>query len=426
MRETFYRRHLFEVRTSLHGVTAGLALCLACTGGNAPNDASSAGSADYGDAPDERPTGYPSGERTGAFPTRGSSGGAHSLDPMRAWLGRPGNRESANSDGSRPDTDDGVLEMNVEFLHDRPRANLLVQVGSEDPDAEMWLNVLVDLDMNGRWGGEREWVVQNQAIDFQESDKKVHSVQVPAFAYGDEKPPTAAWMRVALTDRTVPPNWDGTGSFERGEIEDYLVELPKGDQPAVAASCDNPDTHSGAWGFDGANHVKVRCTLTPVSGSGGQVHFDFERRNGGTTHSALCPGQSLDAASTEAHVSGGPVRLGKGPTSLECLFNRAGRLPSEWELRIDGGSARSRVSNTGIVLGLGGALSTTFKLEKGGCDMECSARKSCFGSKECRGGCCVEAWAPECAELEPEACGRCCAITGGRSAGDCVRQACAL
>ncbi len=395
--------------------------CATQSGGR-PGEASD--SADFGDAPDEQQTGYPTGAKEGSFPTRAESGGAHVVNPTQAWLGTPGTSEGGDSDGSQPDADDGLEQMSLDMSGDETFAQLVVRVGSEDPDALMWLNVLVDLDMNGRWEGPSEWVVKNHEVNFKKSDKKAHSVQVPPFSYGAGPPPPAAWMRIALTERTVPPAWDGTGSFERGEIEDYLVELPKGEHPLVLPDCRNPDTHSGAWGFDGAEYVFVRCRLKKMGPGSGQVNFEFERQSGGVTHAALCPGYSAEASAKSKHVHGGPVRLDGTPT-LGCFFNKAGRLPSRWKLQMGAGASRSRTTNTGVVVGLTGGSETEFSIERGSCELECRGSSGCYGNKACENGCCVESWAEECAELDAQACGRCCAITGGRRASDCVRQSCA-
>src|SRR5688500_4750631 len=60
--------------------------------------------ADYGDAPDGGPTGYPAPfAQTGSFPTLFGSGGAHAVDTSRATLGLTASAEVDAADPADPD-----------------------------------------------------------------------------------------------------------------------------------------------------------------------------------------------------------------------------------------------------------------------------------------------------------------------------------
>jgi hypothetical protein len=43
------------------------------------------------------------------------------------------------------------------------------------------------------------------------------------------------WFRFSVTESPVPANWDGSGSFEDGETEDYLL-LIAGSSPVDESS----------------------------------------------------------------------------------------------------------------------------------------------------------------------------------------------
>lgn len=409
---------------------ASLAALLGCAASTTPPRATQPGQADYGDAPDHQPTGYEHGAQLGQFPTLAEHDGARVLRPGLAWLGTPGSSSDGSHDGRHPDTDDGVQDMRLDMASGQVLADLVVEVGAEDPDALLWLNVLVDLNADGRWagtaaGGEPEWAVQNLRIDQKQADKKVQPMRVPPFRYSDgPHSPARAWMRLTLTDREVPSNWDGSGSFDLGEIEDYLVEIS--DTPVVGIDCKNPDTRSGNWGFDGAEFTSVHCSVSPAVGSTtpAGLRLVFERMAGGVSHSGLCEGMEADASGSAARVEG-PLQLRKGKNQLTCMFDRTGRLPSTWKLSLSQDDTRATLTRRGLKLGVAPQRSSTFVLDKGSCGLPCKSNAGCYGDKVCSRGCCVEPWAPQCENLEAEACGRCCAHTGRSRAADCIRRACA-
>ena len=108
--------------------------------------------ADYGDAPDDGPTGYPAPfAQTGKFPSLFTSGGAHVLDISAASLG-PGITEEADAAVVNLDIDDSLTNFYTTLTSIPPPTTMSVNVtGTETGD--YFFNALIDLNMDGRWGG---------------------------------------------------------------------------------------------------------------------------------------------------------------------------------------------------------------------------------------------------------------------------------
>lgn len=422
------------------GVGGGVALyCagLACNPAASPSAGS--GRADYGDAPDGTRAGYENGA-VGHFPTRASSDGVRVLNEREFWLGQPASLEDDADDSRDPDghpnldrdRDDGLVAMTLDRTGSPPRASITLDIGTRGARRDLFLNVLVDLDQDGRWrdGGDvnPEWSVRNFAIALAEADRRTINRE---FAYASgARVPSAAWMRVLLTDQRVADDWDGRGVFENGEVEDYLVELATA-AGSVDVDCRNPSSGAGQWSFDGGRTTRVACQFrsaeTVASNAGAQsVEFDLVRQNGGVRHTGICGASPVSlTGTTGANVHVGPVALSRAATTVECTYEKGWPLPSSWKLELRLPTAPSIPTERGIRLGHGGRLSAAFKIEKGTCPRSCQSDHQCIGDEACTDHCCVPAWAAECAGMAAEACGRCCAVTGGVHAPDCVRQACA-
>ncbi len=81
-------------------------------------------------------------------------------------------------------------------------------------------------------------------------------------------------MRVALTKEMVPDNWDGTGEFSAGEIEDHFIQLPrKNDKPIPALTVDCGGPYKPG--------EQVTCSVT---NSGGAGTFTYSLSHIGTGH----------------------------------------------------------------------------------------------------------------------------------------------
>ncbi len=198
---------------------------------------------DYGDAPDGGPTGYHAlFAQTGQFPTQFSSDGARTLNVDEAYLGSSASAEEGASDPTDPDglpnltntdSDDGLTDFFITLTSIPPPTTLSVDVSAPEgsPGGTFYLNAIIDLNMDGEWGGqgvngELEWVVQNQPV--QVTPGSTTPFTSPPFGFGNGNLlPDGAFMRIALTKEMVPANWDGTGEFSSGEIEDHFIQLPK-------------------------------------------------------------------------------------------------------------------------------------------------------------------------------------------------------
>ncbi len=137
-----------------------------------------------------------------------------------------------------------------------------------------YVNVLIDWNQDGTWGGTASGpgctnVPEHVLVDFVVPPLYIGPLSAltpPNFQIGPNR--GYAWARFSITERPVSPNnerWDGSGAFEDGETEDYLLridpsqttdELDFGDAPEFW-----PDgTPTGypttvATGNNGARHI---------------------------------------------------------------------------------------------------------------------------------------------------------------------------
>ena len=212
---------------------------------------------DFGDAPDGSPAGYANARIVGRFPTQlktlnGDGPGAHILRPGADRLGSLVTREAGANDPDDEDGtpnlvnadggDDGVRGLTVQLSGVPPQARLTVQV-SLSPEAALgprFVNVLIDMNLDGRWSDEPsdvpEWAVRNWRL--QAAGGASVTVRSDPFPMAAGKVlPDKAWMRVLLTRTPIQADsWDGSGSWTFGEIEDYqiAVPVPPGTEPGLA------------------------------------------------------------------------------------------------------------------------------------------------------------------------------------------------
>ena len=96
-----------------------------------------------------------------------------------------------------------------------------------------FVNVLIDMNMNGEWDGVigpgvSEWAVTNFPVVVAPGVSQ--NVTLPPFVFANgNRLPDGAWMRISLTDSPIlaTPSWDGSGTFAAGEIEDHVIDLPR-------------------------------------------------------------------------------------------------------------------------------------------------------------------------------------------------------
>ncbi|MCP4871275.1 MAG: hypothetical protein GY898_21405 [Proteobacteria bacterium] len=220
---------------------------------NVPPDTSNQVLGDYGDAPDGYPTRYSPGDGVagmGSFPSD-----AHVTVLNSAFLGDAVTGERGVLD---PDDGDGTHNMTDDDRHDdgivglraltvtSVSADVRITAAPDAPTAGWFLNVLLDANGDGEWAPTpafEEWRVQNLPVTVVPGS----SVEVELSGFWPVPSRRQAWMRLALTDSPVPNDWDGSGSFNAGEIEDSLILRP------VLDSAFDDD-----WAFDSDHRSRGR------------------------------------------------------------------------------------------------------------------------------------------------------------------------
>jgi hypothetical protein len=202
---------------------------------------STAPASDYGDAPDGQDAYY---GVQGSFPTLFSTTnsklgrpGAHALNIGQEMLGVGVSMEVDATDPSDPDGVPNLVDADSDermfVIIEDATAKLAfdVTVDASAPDITRYINVLIDFDQSGNWGGAangKEWAIVNTGIDI--ASGNTETIITPSFSWGNHDV-SPVWMRVSLTREQVnealfgADGWDGSGQFEYGEIEDSLVFL---------------------------------------------------------------------------------------------------------------------------------------------------------------------------------------------------------
>ena len=267
----------------LHGVPSpiGAATCLGDLNGDGIDDACQELPSDdieYGDAP-EASVAYPSLCVQGAFPTCVGTGPASWIQHAnsKAYFGNSVDFENEGNAGKcpvfTPDTydqdecfqdGDAGLIMPPAYTIQGPigletvvpcktgqtgslgqicqtavwGTDIDIKVVNGNADARRYVNVLVDWNHDGKWGGSlpcpgpvpiaaAEHVLVNFNIPAGYSGP-LSNLNPPNFLIGPW--PGYAWTRFTITEKRIMGTWDGSGSFEDGESEDYLLHvlgLPK-------------------------------------------------------------------------------------------------------------------------------------------------------------------------------------------------------
>ena len=305
---------------------------------------------DYGDAPEGQDTGYDGPKVVGAFPTLLDPGAppggyiVHRFPRDVVFLGDIAGGDTATDDPNGrvvdEDLDDGVLLARwIPCAEETLRFEVTVQPEA-DPEGELYFNVLVDWDRNGRWEGastcdptERfpdgiapEWAIRNLRLD--EAPYAIGpgfhgEIESPLFLTGRET--EDVWIRATVSTQPIDEavhvpvelggaGWDGSGYFMHGETEDYGPEKAGPAAEPVPAPIPPPPTMPPA-----------EPAIPPIGPSPTQCHLVV---NG------WAPGESLESDLRKdevgmANVFGafGPVTvLGPGNASPQALASTIANL----------------------------------------------------------------------------------------------------
>ena len=325
---------------------------------------------DYGDAPDGGATGYPPGfAQIGHFPAARASGGPVARDTTATVLGHGASSERSADDPDDPDrvpnmapmntdSDDGPLDFVLQLTSVPPpaRTAFMISASNSSDGGKYYLNVLVDLNMDGRWGGSAgpdlpEWTVRNLAVTVAPGTGA--TVRPPLFYYGNgDALPERTWMRIALTREPVAgPEWTGGGDFSAGEIEDYPVELPTaGGKCAPIPVMQCPQRVD----FAGASRTVFTCTITNLRRCPGTVHYSLTRHDGGV-------GLTTPDGRERDFLAGGPLATGAAPAPdnpLHLTFTaiRNEPLPSRWGFRAWTVDPPAQIKPQSITVGYGDSV----------------------------------------------------------------------
>ena len=184
---------------------------------------------DYGDAPNP----YPVARDVGPW----------ILPNTKAFLGKSIDFEIIPNVVDEDQFDDGLIALDFSAREAVLSITLTEEVLTKnDSISKLWLtlyiNIVVDINDNGHWGDEGEWIVQNCATDTQNMPKNApQTIRCPmAGGVPTIESSGTHWTRVLLSN--FPPSdskWDGSGItrapyvFSHGEVEDYKFEdIPTG------------------------------------------------------------------------------------------------------------------------------------------------------------------------------------------------------
>lgn len=313
---------------------------------------------DFGDAPDGAPTGYPAGfAQSGRFPTLLSSNGARALSGQGARLGTDISMEPDALPGG--DADDGLTDLVIQLVSIPPpaRMGLVVYLPPGSTGGTWYVNALIDMNMDGTWGGTtetglQEWAVQNQPLTLAPGTSV--PLVTPFFLFGNgNRLPSRAWMRLAVTPVPVPSGWSGAGEFAAGEIEDHLIELPADIRTGEAKPIPVIACPPGQFFFRGRQQLDFQCSVTNIGGPlvpPAVFAWTLTRLAGGVTIFER-PGACAGAARV-----GGAVPPPALPAAINLTACRGQPLPSRWAATVTADDPPSVLTSRGIVIGHGDSL----------------------------------------------------------------------
>ncbi|MBD3335251.1 MAG: hypothetical protein GF355_07015, partial [Candidatus Eisenbacteria bacterium] len=274
---------------------------------------------EYGDAP-EGAWAYPELGVSGAFPTCVNSGPAGHVVHAPSYdfyLGTMLDFEPEGNAGNCPnfppyDADECAIDGDAGLLH--PLASTLdagfnyvsclpgpidtlryvcgtaiwggiIDIHVENPSGlDAYLNVLMDWNRDGQWAGaslcDGVPAPEHVLVDFLIPAGFIGPLSglgPPPFTIGPDT--SFVWTRFTISEQMVGGDWNGEGSFERGETEDYLLYVAQsptsgaGDSGGASVASTrllacrpNPFRRSTTVLFEIANSQEIQVTIWDVSG----------------------------------------------------------------------------------------------------------------------------------------------------------------
>jgi hypothetical protein len=307
---------------------------------------------EYGDAPEgTNHVAYPATGVTGAFPTCMGCGPASWIqhNNFGAWFGPGFDFEMEGNAGWCPggfppyDQDEGYQDGDAGLIVPQPftidaTMNVVPFTGwigtglgnpgqiavwgvnvdiwvhntmpGHDPYVPGFVNVLMDWNQNGAWGDPGEHVLVNFVVP-PLFIGPLSGLAPPNFAIGPNS--GYVWSRFSITESPVFFNWNGEGSFEDGETEDYLLLVN--------------ETTEGGWYYKPAYTNYAPQGMPDFNQTQDQWKSIVDGGNGIANTAAI--GDDIQVVPVGGAVSFGAVIVAPGPN---CALNTnpAGDDVAKW------------------------------------------------------------------------------------------------
>ena len=339
---------------------------------------------DYGDAPDGGPTGYPNPlfPQVGQFPTLDANDGIRFDDLTQATLGDTVTDEP-DALVTNADVDDGIVNFVVLPISIPAPAIMTVNINGPATSAggQYWVNVLIDMNMNGEWDGvigpgTDEWAVKNFPVMVAPGVSQ--DIQLPPFVFANgNRLPDGAWMRIALTDTTITDtDWDGSGAFAAGEAEDHVIDLPRlaGPGGGPRKSCTPVMRCPDVVKLEDGVAKPFLCAIWNIGSDDCTFEYVMEQQTDGAEVTDIRPlaptcrppagaGQGDEIGPCGPTAPLGPMPLGlpfPAPIHYELFTgHKVGDLPSRWSYMAYAVDPEAVISKTGVTIGFKDSLGLT-------------------------------------------------------------------
>jgi hypothetical protein len=351
---------------------------------------------DHGDAPDGDPVNpaiaYPSLGIPGAFPTCRTILGSGYIEHGLGWArfeppmaGAPGWDAEVDGDaglcpppGCFPTYDDdecfadmdaGLLLPDAYTIDNTPNvvpcpAAMGTALGyvcnnavwGQDVDiyvnntmpVDGWVNVLADWQQDGVWGGSApcpgaaapEYILQDFGVPSGYAGALSGLMPFPtSFLIGPNS--GYVWFRFTITERKINnPSWDGRGSFEDGETEDYLLRVDACQPPADDNDFgDAPQPYPTLLANNGARHT-IAVAMYLGNGVDGEPDGQPEPAAMGDDLNLLYPGIAYPPGDEDGVVFTSPLMPGSWAT-VDVWVSAVGRLNAWVDFGGDGSWAQA-------------------------------------------------------------------------------------